>query len=109
MGMVPKFPVKLAMPDVDGVNLCGATLQQAIRKTASGCADIQRNPSLHVDVEMIESAFELQRAPPDIFLRRPHCDRCLWSEKLRWFCRDPSADLNLASHHRALRLLAAGE
>ena len=97
------------MADVNRINFCGAALQQAIGKTSRGRADIQRDLSVHVDFEMIESAFQLQCAAPHIFACRLNCDRRLRIEKLRCLYRKPSADLDLPGHHGALRLLAACE
>ena len=58
---------------------------------------------------MIESLFQLEGAASDIFARWLDRDRRIRREKLRRLYGNSSANLDLASHDRALRLLAAAE
>jgi hypothetical protein len=58
---------------------------------------------------MIESLFQLQGASSDIFSRWLDRDCSIRREKLRRLYGNSSADLDLAGHDRALRLLAAAE
>src|SRR5258707_13578124 len=58
---------------------------------------------------MIQSSFQLQSAPSDVFPGRLHRDRDVRLEKLRRLCSNSSPDFDLAGHDRSLCLLAAGE
>src|SRR6266516_196091 len=104
-----KFPIQMPMSDVHGVNFRGPPLKEAIGKTAGRGPDIERDFPVYVDLEIIQSAFQLQSAASDIFPRRLHRDGDIRLEKLRRLRGNSSPDFDLPGHDRSLRLLAARE
>src|SRR6266487_7122607 len=97
------------MSDVHGVNFRSAPLKEAVRKTAGRGPDIKRDFPVYVDLEMIQSAFQLQSAASNVFSRRLHRDRGIRPEKLGRLCGNSSSDFDLAGHDRSLCLFATGE
>src|SRR5438552_9051397 len=97
------------MSDVDSVNFRGPPLKEAVGKTAGRGPDIECDFPVYVDLEIIQSAFQLQSAASDIFPRRLHRDGDIRLEKLRRLRGNSSPDFDLPGHDRSLRLLAARE
>ena len=57
--------VELPVADVDGDNVTGAALQQAVGEPAGRCARIERQPTLDVDAERGQRVLELVAAATD--------------------------------------------
>ena len=62
-GVIAKFPVELAVTDINCKNPHRSTLQEAIGKPASRGTDIEANPSRGIDPKMLQSRLELQTTP----------------------------------------------
>src|SRR5262249_37024584 len=108
-GIIAEFPVQLTVTDIHRVNLFGAPLKHAIGKTACGGANIQHSFSLHIDLKLVEGAFNLERPPADLLWVRFYGDRCPRIGESRWLRRDWGANLALARQYRPPRLLPAWE
>ncbi len=63
-----QFFMQLVLAHIHGIDPGCATLQQAIRKAAGGCAGIQANLVFHIKIEAIEKGNQLVGAPADITL-----------------------------------------
>src|SRR5581483_767729 len=56
-----------AASGIDGINLRGAMLQKAVREPAGGSAQVNGHRAVDLKLEMLQSMFEFQTAPADIF------------------------------------------
>src|SRR5439155_18288594 len=95
--------------NVHSVNFRGAPLKEAVGKTAGRGPDIECDFLVHVDLEIIQSAFQLQSAASDVFPRRLYRDSDIRLDRLRRLCGNSSPDFDLPGHDRSLCLLAARE
>ncbi len=60
--IITQLPIKLPLPDIDGINLGRPVLKQNIGKAAGGCTDIDRDKIGHVDLELGQPFFKLEPA-----------------------------------------------
>ena len=67
-----QFPRELALADIHGKNFFRAALQQTIRKTAGGRAEINRREAGDVELKMFQRVFELVTAATHKFLWHIH-------------------------------------
>ena len=99
----------MAQPNIDCVDLGGAPLQEAIRKSTGRSTDVERDQSLWRDLEVIEGAFELSAATTDIRWRGLKRDGCSGLDQDGGLSDDLIADSYFTGHDGALCLLAASE
>ena len=64
--IVPDFPCQLTVADVHRIHFDGAALQKAIGESPSRRADVHHNLIANANIEIIESAFQLQCASTHI-------------------------------------------
>lgn len=64
--ILTQTPIELTITDINGVDQPGASLQQAIGESSRGTADIQRDTSLNIHSEMIESRAQFVATAADI-------------------------------------------
>lgn len=102
-----KFPRELTLPHVHGKNFFRAALQQTIRETAGGCAQINRGKSIHVDLKMFERVFEFVAAATDEFIAGLQNNFVRWLDRVAWFFGGMAIDANLAGENEALGFFAA--
>src|SRR5450755_303723 len=95
------------MSHVNRVNFGRASLQQAIRESAGGSAEVERGQSLRQDFEVIKRAFEFRAAPTDVGRTCLKRYGRSWFHHNGGFADDLIADFHFAGHDSALRLLAA--
>ena len=60
-----QLPGKLAMADIDGVDLRGAAIEQDVGETAGRRADIETDPPGRIDAETLDAMGQLQPAARD--------------------------------------------
>ena len=72
--IVAQFPIELAVADVDGPDARRAALQQAIRESAGGRADIEADQPVDIDREMIQRGGQLESAAADVGHPLQHFD-----------------------------------
>src|SRR4026207_280351 len=61
--------MQLAMADVYGVNAFCPVLEEDLRKSAGGCADVETDPSFRVKVKMLEGSCEFDAASRNVGMR----------------------------------------
>lgn len=66
-GIVADFGMKLAMSNIDAIDLFGAVLEQAVGKTTRRCSDVQANFASDADFPFIQRRFELFTAARNVF------------------------------------------
>ncbi len=95
------------MADVDRINFARAALEQAISESSGRGADVRRNLIAHIDLEKIQGTFQFQPAAADKTRGSRGRNHRVRVNQQRGLLRDLLANAHLASHDRALRLLAA--
>ena len=65
-GVGADLPRQLAVADVDGEDLAGPLLQQAVGKAAGRCAGVAADKAGRVDAEIAQRLFQLQSAAADV-------------------------------------------
>ena len=70
LGALAQRFMQLPASDIDRVDVPGAALQQHLRESAGGGADIEANAAARIEAEMIERRRELHPAARDVRMRR---------------------------------------
>ena len=64
--IIPQLPVQLAMPHINGINLCRPVLKHAVCKSSGGASHIHADTPLQLQAEGIHCLRQLQAAPAHI-------------------------------------------
>ena len=102
-----QFPRELALADIYGENFCRAALEQTIRETAGGRADVNGGESGDVELKMFQRVFELVAAARNEFFRRIHNDFIGGFDGVAGFFRRMAVDSDDAGEDEALGFFAA--
>ena len=101
--------VQLAVADVEGDDLAGAALQQAVGEAAGRRPDVERRSPVDVDAEAVEGGVELLAAAPDEPRRRAgDDDRVTGGDQAGRLVGDRTVDEHPPVVDRWLGLAAAG-
>ena len=86
-GMGAKFPIHLIGADVEGVDDAGTALEEAVRKTAGGGADVEADFIGNVDLPVVQGGFHFQAAAADEARLGEKFDFCIFRDFATGFVR----------------------
>ncbi len=108
--VVAHLEIEQAVADVDGGDVRGAALQEAVGETSGRGADVEAAPAGRIDREMFERGGELAAGARHEGLGRAgELQPDVVPHRAAGLVHPHAVDLHLAGHHRAMRLLARGE
>jgi hypothetical protein len=83
--VLPDFPGQLAIGNIDGMNLPGLVLQEAIGKASGRCTYIKTGETGGGNMELAECLFEFQAASRNVAAFRLDADRDAGGVPSSWF------------------------
>ncbi len=100
--VLAELPGQLAAADVDGEDAGGSVLEEAVGEAAGGRAEVDGGEAGGVDVESLESVFQLVTAAADEAFGGVEADGVLGAEAASGFIGGVSVDANGAGEDEAL-------
>jgi hypothetical protein len=101
--------MQLPASHINRVEVLGAALQQNLRETAGGSADIEANTVAWIEAKMIERRRELHPAARDVRIRRCRAQVRIHRDRLRRLAHSDVIGDDQPGRDRGLRLGAAVE
>jgi hypothetical protein len=89
------------LPDIDGIDLRNAALEEAISESAGRSAKIDRALIGHIELKMVERVLQLEPAAADEFLRRIQREFVILTNRIAWFAGNLIVDANLTGEDGA--------
>ena len=105
--ILPQFPRKLPLPHVHGKNFFRAALQQTIRETAGGRAEINRGQASDVQLKMFQRVFEFVAAATDEFIHGIEREFVRRLDAVARLAGGLAVDANLPGENEALGFFTA--
>lgn len=105
-GIAAQLPDELICAHVEGEDLAGAALQEAIGEASGARADIKADTACGIDAEVIERAFELEATTADVFGSGPDADGGVFGHELAGLGDGGVIDEHVPGEDEAFALLA---